>query len=742
MTWPLDLAHGLRQALGSAGARVTRDLLASALDHGEGGALFLAVEADVRLVGAHPTEEPFQQAPVVAFARQASRSPAAAALVPDAPLTPEWPEAVAFPVGSAEETRGVLLLLGRPGAGVSAETRARAAVLGPALAVVAELDAARRRARHAELHVNHFRQMLRLAKPGRDLDEICQQVLDLAVTLTDGDVGGLWLRERPGEDLTLRAARRVLGRRGPRPLLPPTDLDRLLGAAALCAPPFPLAVPREYLRDDAVSAAVLIPLHQDDELVGLLAVGRLDGDRPFGEPLAERLLELADVATVPIVNVCLRDDLRERNRQVRATRRIGKAISACLSLEEIFRVATQEIRRITAFDASAIVVMDAEGNGGQVMVGEVGRPPRTLPWSPEFRETVSGEAMRTGRAAIVADIATSSRPVLPFLRELPGARSLTTVPLVVERESVGALTLVSRTRGRFRRRDLRLLRPIAEQLAVAVRHARLLRATTFGLEERLRLEVRLARAERYATIGRLAAALAHEIRNPLTVIGTTVQYLRDRLPVGDEQRALLDAADRKVRDMDESLEGLLSFSRPLELRPQPARIEPILEAVAAFVRVRARQRSVEVRVEAEPGLPGLMLDARLLEQALLNLALNALDAMPHGGRLTFGATPAPRSGNVAVTVADTGTGIEGSHLGVIFEPYYTTKRRGTGLGLAITRRIIEEHGGAIEAASEPGRGTTFMVLLPAARSAPPGGGAPERSDLPEPSHGPDTPAAG
>jgi signal transduction histidine kinase len=116
-----------------------------------------------------------------------------------------------------------------------------------------------------------------------------------------------------------------------------------------------------------------------------------------------------------------------------------------------------------------------------------------------------------------------------------------------------------------------------------------------------------------------------------------------------------------------------------------------------------------------------LLDARLVEQALLNLARNALDAMPGGGRLTFAVAAALDRTNLVVTVADTGTGIEDAHLRAIFEPYYSTKRR-TGLGLAITRRIVEEHGGTIEAASEPGRGTTFTVLLPTAAADPPASG--------------------
>jgi signal transduction histidine kinase len=257
-----------------------------------------------------------------------------------------------------------------------------------------------------------------------------------------------------------------------------------------------------------------------------------------------------------------------------------------------------------------------------------------------------------------------------------------------------------------------------EQLALAVRDVRFRRAATAGVEDRVRLQARLAGAERHASIGRLAGALAHEIRNPLTVIGTTVQYLRDRLPADHEHRPLLDAADRKVREMDESLESWLSLSRPLHPRLAPVAVPDLLQAVAGFARGRAGRQGVDVVVESAPDLPPAPLDARLLEQALLNLALNALDAMPGGGRLTFAVAAAPAGGSLVVTVADTGTGMEDAHLRAIFEPYYSTKRRGSGLGLAITRRIVEAHGGTIEAASEPGRGTTFTVLLPTAPSDP------------------------
>jgi signal transduction histidine kinase len=253
--------------------------------------------------------------------------------------------------------------------------------------------------------------------------------------------------------------------------------------------------------------------------------------------------------------------------------------------------------------------------------------------------------------------------------------------------------------------ELAAVRSRARDAEAHVAHAR---------QERLQLTAHLARAERQARVGRLAGSLAHEIRNPLTVIGTTVQYLRDRLPPEHEHRVLLDAADRKVREMDESLETVLSLTRPLDLRPQAVDVGRLVADVARFLEGQAGRQGVVIALEAEAGPIPAMLDRGLVERALLNLGLNALDAMPGGGRLTFAARTASEGGTVLLSVADTGLGAALAEPGTAFEVAYASKRRGAGLGLAVTRRIVEEHGGAIEATSEAGRGTTILVTLPTA----------------------------
>jgi signal transduction histidine kinase len=698
-SWPLDLAAVLRQVAGRPDARGIRDLLAVALGPGERGAVFLAGEPEPRLIAAVPDEARFQSPALRGLAARAARDPGSA---------PADPATLVVPLPMAGGPSGALVVLAA-GPEVAEATRTRAPLVAALLGVLAEAGRAAERAGRADERLDHVRQLARLAKPGRGLAEIGQAVLALAVELMAADAGALWLRHRRAGDLGLVAARPALAGQPPRPALARREVEPLAGAAPLACPPYPLVLPRALLRDETLGAAVLFPLHRDGELAGLLVVARGAAGPAFAAAGSDRVVELVELAALPVLDVCLREELGERGRQIMAVRRLARAVAAGAGPDEALRVATAELARLCPVDVAALLLPAEPAEAAPpVWLAEPGRLPRLVRLEGELAGGAGERAMRTGRAVVVPDL--GARSPAPG-RSLGDARGVLAVPLAPGREGGGVLLLGSRARGRLRRGHLRVVRPVAELLAVAVRQDDLRQAAALDADERGRLLERLARSERDAVIGRLAATLAHEIRNPLTVIGTTVQYLRDRLPEDHDHRPLLQAADRKVREMDESLENVLSFSRPLDLRPAPVALAGLLGDVAAFLRPRAARQSVDVEVDADPGLPPASLDRRRAEQALLNLALNALDAMPGGGRLRFAAR-VEAGGDLAITVADTGTGIDTAHLDAIFEPSYTTKRRGTGLGLAVTRRIVEEHGGTIEAASEPGRGTTLTLRVP------------------------------
>jgi len=228
----------------------------------------------------------------------------------------------------------------------------------------------------------------------------------------------------------------------------------------------------------------------------------------------------------------------------------------------------------------------------------------------------------------------------------------------------------------------------------------------------------LVQAEKLASIGEMSAAVAHGLRNPLASLRAAAQLVR-RHPASPSSTEHLDAIIEEVDRLDRRISHLLSFSRPTPFHPVseslPRLIEELLPAVAAPL----REHRVDLEMAVPASLPRVHVDPMQLEQAILEIVSNALDAMPAGGRLRIGAFTADSSGrhDVVLEVSDTGGGIPEQVLASVCEPFFTTRQEGTGLGLAIAKRYVEQNGGRLEIASRPGEGTTVRLRLPTERAA-------------------------
>jgi signal transduction histidine kinase len=233
------------------------------------------------------------------------------------------------------------------------------------------------------------------------------------------------------------------------------------------------------------------------------------------------------------------------------------------------------------------------------------------------------------------------------------------------------------------------------------------------IEEAYQVEYQLRqqRVERLATIGQVAGGIAHELRNPLNVVKTSVYYLLNaRNPSEEKVRSHLDRIDRQVGMADGVITALHNFARlPL---PELQAV-PIASFLEDLLELTGLPENIEVNRQIEDGVPPILGDPHQLRIAFGNLIRNARDAMPDGGQLTVAARE--RDGVVHLDIRDTGKGIPPEDQSRILEPLYTTKARGIGLGLSITRAIVEKHEGQLSFTSEPGQGTTFTVSLPAER---------------------------
>jgi two-component system NtrC family sensor kinase len=237
--------------------------------------------------------------------------------------------------------------------------------------------------------------------------------------------------------------------------------------------------------------------------------------------------------------------------------------------------------------------------------------------------------------------------------------------------------------------------------------------------KRMEAEDRLFYSETQASVGRLAAGVAHEINNPLTGVLTYTQLLLRRKDLSDDVRSDLQTVAQATERIRKIVRGLLDFSRQTKLNPQPTDLNGIAFLSIPLMRQQALVKGVEVKFKPAPNLPMLTLDRSQFQSVLLNILLNALDATGPGGRITVSTClsespdPPGRKG-VAIALEDTGCGIPAEHMGKLFDPFFTTKEvgQGTGLGLSVSLGIVQRHGGTIKVKSEMGKGSTFTIWLP------------------------------
>ncbi len=233
--------------------------------------------------------------------------------------------------------------------------------------------------------------------------------------------------------------------------------------------------------------------------------------------------------------------------------------------------------------------------------------------------------------------------------------------------------------------------------------------------------VRLAHVDQLASLGQLAAGLAHEIKNPLAGIQGALEVLRD--DCGDAETVhIYEEMLGELRRVNTILYRLLESGRPAPLRLARTDLARLLDETSEFLRPSLRRQRVELVTAAAVGLPALEIDPAKIRQVLVNLIQNAAEAIEamqeQGGRITVRASGFPAEAAVVIAVEDNGPGILPEQLASVFEPFFTTKFTGTGLGLAISKSLVEQHGGRIEVTSEPGKGTSFLIILQAGPQGP------------------------
>jgi GAF domain-containing protein/CheY-like chemotaxis protein len=585
-----------------------------------------------------------------------------------------------------------------------------------------------RRRREAEI----FADLASQITASLELDTILKNVREAARELCRADVGAIATRDSTSQAMRLHhwgapespVDRIVPGEGlGGQVLL----IGRLVRTDDLLHDPRLRNDPQPMTEIDGVEAALAVPIQTDARVEGVLAVFNRS-PRPFTDRDEARLTRLAAQTAIAIRNAQLLEARRTYQARLEGLLEVSQEISRIQPVEELLGAVAAACGRVLESESVGFRVVE----GDELVVAALWGDAKETMATPriKFGESLSGIVATTGVPLRLDDVTEDPR-LIPAHRgavKRLGYRAFLGVPVRVGERIIGVLSIRTRRPSGFSKDDETIATAFASQAATALENARLFREVQLAAEEVSRAQETLLQAQKMDAIGRLAGGVAHDFNNLLTIIHGRCEILLKRFEQGTKPRQDLDLIQRTAHRAAALTKQLLAFSRQQVLQPRVLHVNAAVgESVSMLQRLIGEHITLTTVSNAQKDR--VKADPTQLEQILMNLAINARDAMPRGGRLTIETAnveldetftrehPGAASGpHLRLTVSDDGVGMSAEIQARIFEPFFTTKDkgRGTGLGLSMVYGIVKQHGGYIGVRSEEGRGTTFEIYLPCA----------------------------
>ncbi len=469
--------------------------------------------------------------------------------------------------------------------------------------------------------------------------------------------------------------------------------------------------PRYFALRSGVRSELAVPLRVGEEIRGVINV---DSDRldAFTADDEELLAELATLAAPAIRNTWLYEQARSKARLLESLVRVGQLINSPLSLDETLQVIAREAKKLLSAKMCSLMMLDEPGKllvtrasagAGRTYLS---RPPVSV------EESFVGIVLRRRKAMQLANVQSSGRYQNVSVAREEGLVSLLSVPLLYGDQATGTLNLYTGEPHTFSDEEVRVALAYAELSALALEKARL-------YERIVSVEDALRQSERLGALGLLAAEVAHEIRNPLTVMKMLHHSLNLDFPAHDPRHTDVRIMGEKMDHLARIVDRVLDLARGQEPQVADVNINRLLADLTLLTRHKLKASEVTLAQHLALDLPEIRGDGTQLEQVFLNLTLNAVEAMPQGGSLTIRTRALPLTArdekptHVLIRFSDTGVGMTEEHRRRAFTSLLSsTKPKGTGLGLAIVARVVETHRGEVRVWSRLGRGTTISVVLP------------------------------
>lgn len=467
------------------------------------------------------------------------------------------------------------------------------------------------------------------------------------------------------------------------------------------------AEPRYIAVRPAARSEMAAPIHDGDQVIGVID---LESDRPGGFAPADLAIleQLAAEAARVMQRLWQLGHLKDKARQLESLITAGQSLVTKLELQELFDTLTREARNMMQARACGLYLHDADTRAIRfaALTNAIVTP---LPAGDlPFESCLVASAIQTRRQVAFADIQSRDYLDLVDLPHDPALCSVLATPMLFEGEVLGVLAVFTDRIHRFDNDEKRLCAALASLGAVALENARLY-ARVFQSEDTLR------KNERLTTLGLLAAEIAHEIRNPLTVLKLLHGGLDVDFPADDPRRTDMRVIGEKLDQLEAIVTRVLTFAKaPTSLHSRWSLADIVADTL---VLVRLKLAQSKVTLHFTPPARTLFVDAHKgqIQQVLLNLLINATQAMPDGGDITLTIGEHTANHHAALDIADTGTGIPEGIRDRIFDSFLSGRPDGTGLGLAIAKRILVSHHGDIALLATSSAGTTMRVTLPLAK---------------------------
>ena len=556
--------------------------------------------------------------------------------------------------------------------------------------------------------INALLEISKAIASGLYLEDVLRLIVSVTARVMNSKICSLWILDEKDQKLKLKATQSLS-----EEYLKERSLsmgEGVVGYVALHNKPMavsnvlkePLYKEKELAKKEGLVSMLSVPMCVKERVIGVINC-YTSSPHSFSKIEEEMLTTIANQAAVCVEN---------------------SGLTETLDMDEILRLVLEGVTKNIGFDRARLYLVNEKMDRLEckmaVGIGEERIKGITLPLNPE--DSIVARCVFEKQPFVIPDAGQDSR-VNPILKEKFNLHSLVVIPILIKEKALGAIAAdYVEPNKRITKETLDSLMVLAQQTGLAIRNAFVyqeLKTFSQQMEERIqtitadlkKTEAQLIRSEKLAALGQLAAGIAHEIRNPLTSINILIHSLAQSLPFENPQKEDLKVIEEELRRINEIVDQFLRFAKPAPPLFEKTNFVPIFEEALQLFRPQIEQQHIMVKKKFQR-LPKILMDREQIKQAIFNLLLNAIQAMPEGGRLVLRSGKSEEGRWAYVLIQDSGIGIPPEDMNKLFDPFFSTKESGVGLGLSIAHRIIDQHRGKIEVESRPGKGTTFTILIP------------------------------